>query len=304
MILINGKKIEEKINEVKKPIVFELVDTYFRRETIEDSNGNRVSRRRAAETVLFNPFCTIMDEKTNQTVELRYAETVNTRESIGGVINHYTPNKIVFTNGRLIVYPGQNDLYYFLMNCPWLEKDDKSNAGNAKFRINNQTKFAEKALEKRKTKRIAEDLILGSKGDALDIAELRMILSSYDEFAGDISNMADTQVRNELLTIMERDPEAFYDNALSVRTMSKATVQEAVALKRIEYDANTNKWKWTSPAKAGNSEIVAVPAGQDKLTWFADWLFDKDRTNVLDEIKKQVAEAKSSKKKEKESVFV
>jgi hypothetical protein len=285
MLLINGEISKKPVTKINKRVTFVLTEQYSRNEVVGDSLGNTRQRKKLANNVTFDPFCTVYDKELNQQVELRYAERAQPKSTPTGVITIYEPRKVTFTNGVLSVEPGQSDLYHFLVNNDLFEKEDGSNAGRAKYRMLDAGKKADRTVAQKKLRRMAEDLIIGPAGSRLRETEQRRLLLAL-EYHGNVDSMTANQVAEVLLELAEKEPERVFNTAKSKKTDVLAVIQECAAEKEIFWDDTTRHWRWKHNKNGDAKSIAVVPNGKDKMDWFVEFLTKDDNTNVFEELVK------------------
>lgn len=272
MLLKNGQRVE-KLPRLTKIAVFELTEGYSH---FDKKNQKMIK----SNTFTIPSFYTKYDKDANDTVEIRYAETEQPYVDASGKTNKkYSPNKVKFVKGVLIVQPSQPDLYQFLIDNPFLETN-----GGKKIRLKDPVVIAGKSVADKKLLFEAQQLIFGGK-EGLSEKELRRVLVSAGN--GDAEELDIDIVKNELTILAEKDPIAFVKMCQSKDRDTKVAFVNAVKKGILAFDEKTQRLKW-GPASGGKGDIVAVPRGKSVGEWLVDWLLNVDNTGVLNQINAQL----------------
>ncbi len=286
MILIDGER-KTDLPKLKRPAVFKLNHKY---------RGINNAMSPAEETIVrhkgFPTFCHI-DDPEKGGVEMRYTKSVQPKqEKGGGTIPIYTPTRIEFLMGFIVVLPNQPDLYYFLKNSPWFSEDESKNS----FYEVNKSKDADKNVSKVISTFNAQQYVLGDK--ALDPKEKKRVAVALGALG--VDQMGPSEIDNYLLGFIDQDANKFLEEVQSKKLDVKVLVNEANNYGIIKY--NGREWGWVDD-EGKFSTIVAVPRGMDSLPmdWFIEWLLDTDNTGVLQEIEKRVASDDSTEPVESEN---
>ncbi len=269
MLLKNGQR-ENNLPKLKKQVVFELTDKYSH---YDKKNKKMIRTNRLTEPASYLKY----DEKSNDNVEIRYAETETPfTDATGKLGKKYYPPKITFAKGLLIVKPTQPDLYEFMINNPELESN-----GGKKFRLKDPIVAATKSVATKQLLFKAQQLILGDKNVALSEKDQRRILLASGH--PDVSEMDIELVKETLLKIAEADPIKFIQTCSSKQTDAKGAVVLAHKAGFLACDTDKQIWKWGANSGA-DGNIVTVPRGQSIGDWFTDWLLNTDNSGVLAQI--------------------
>lgn len=274
MLLVNGqRKPGEELPTLKTKYVFELTEAYSN----YDEKNKRTTK---ANVFMMTPSYTYYDKKTNDNVEMRYAETeVPYQGGDGKMGKKYSPNRVLFIKGLRVVNTDQPDLYEWLINHPGFEGENKK--GPFKFRLISAEKKASKSVFDKTAKFEAMALIMGEK--ALKEPALRRILISFGE--GGVDDMTPDQVKDSLLKRAESTPHDFIKACMSNDIDIKVLIHDARQQNKLDFVQKTNKWVWGTKAGASaETEIIAVPQGRKAVDWFIEWLMRGDNTGVLNEL--------------------
>jgi len=266
MLLVNGKR-KEDLPKLAKSVEFRLLNGTYEDPRVMDAQGNKRVRKNLIYRIptVYVKFV----KELNQNVEYRYAVQeipIKTGKEEG--TKRYTPDKIVFTSTTLVVTPAQPDLYEFLKNSPWVEKEGNS---RALFKEMNPINDSQSRLDKEALKIKAKRLIL--EEDALPEITLRRILES----TGDNGEYDMSVVRDKLLNVAEKDPKTFLNSVGSKDTELKALITELSNKKYIGFNPDRKQWQWGEATKDKGNTIVACPAGKNETDWLIDTLFREEQ---------------------------
>jgi hypothetical protein len=267
MLLVNGRK-KDNLPKMAKAVQFELLGCSHEDPRIIDAKSGKP---RVRKNLIFRlPTSYVrFNKETNQNEEFRYAIQeipIKTGKDEGS--KRYTPDKIVFTSGTLIVRQEHPDLYEFLRNSPWTEKE-----GNLKplFREVNPLGDSQERITKEKQLNRAKRMILDD--EVVPEITLRRVLAS----TGDNGDYDIDIVRDRLLTIAEKDPVGFVKMIGSKDTELKALITDLCDKNIIGFNPDKKQWQWGEKTKDSGNQIVACPAGKNETDWLIDTLLREEQ---------------------------
>lgn len=276
MILINGiRKDAKEIPALKKRAVFELMPQFT------DVNINIESRKtKEKRSSYYGMPTTYVANIDGDNSEVRYAqrESVSTNQS-GAANKTWHPNKITFIGGVLMCEVRDNDLYWFLMNHPKLNREGVQ---NPVFRLVDHVADAKAKREIQIDKFRALSIINGD--NAKDMFDLRRLYGALG-LGGNVDELDDSQVTVALSSYAESDPKGFLEKVNSADIDIKSMLSDAQSRGVIKIDTASKKITWGSASlKDNGSLIVSVPAGRQIDEFFVEWLLRTDSSGVLNEI--------------------
>lgn len=280
MILINGEKMNPNdIPNLKKRAVFQLMGTYTRQEY---DKKDRRYRTINAQSFSFPTSYVMYDERRGESVEVRYAVTETPSVSMDGKqFKKYQPHKIIFEkNGMKIVDPKDKDLYFFMMNCPKLDKGDGK--GTPSFYLVSPEKNATNNRNKQLMEYTALSMLIGPTKKSM--YEQRRLVEALG-LSVDVEQMSDDMINTALTTEAKADPEGFIAKSQSAEINIKVLLAGARKSNFINYNVANKKWTW-GIAISGSAarDIVVVPVSRDPEEYFIEWLLRTDNSGVLNEI--------------------
>ncbi len=294
MILINGEKMPaDQIPELKKRAVFKLMGTYTRQEY--DKKDKRY-RQINAQSYTFPTVYNMYDEKRRETVQVRYAlSETPTLGSDNKQFKKYMPHKIAFQpNGMRMVGPEENDLYWFMMNCPKRDKGDGK--GSPSFYLDSPESTAKVKRNDALLEHTAVSMLIGPTKKSL--YEQRRLIEALG--LGDVNDMTDEMVTTVLISHAKTDPQTFLNKTSSAEINIKVILSGARKSNFIEYVIGNRKWVWGKavPGSAAR-DIVVVPVSRDPEEYFIEWLLRTDNSGVLNEIQILVREVEEKRERAK-----
>jgi hypothetical protein len=279
MILINGeKKPANEIDSLPKRAVFQLMGQYTRTEY---DKKNRKDRKINAQSFSFPTSYVMYDPVKGENVEVRYAVTETPSVSMDGKqFKKYQPHKLFFQkNGRFFVETKDKDLYWFMMNCPALDKGDGK--GNPSFFLVSPEKTATQKRENQLLEHRALSLLIGENKRSM--YEQRRLVEAFN--LGNIDEMDDNMINTVLVDHAKADPASFIQQIGSQEINIKVTLSTARKAKYIDYNISNRKWVWgvAVPGSAAR-DIVVVPVSRHPEEYFIEWLLRTDNSGVMNEI--------------------
>lgn len=292
MILINGEKMNPNdIPNLPKRAVFQLMGEYTRQEY---DKKNRVYKTINAQSYTFPTSYVMYDKARGENVEVRYAVTETPSVSMDGKqFKKYMPHKISFqSNGRKFVDPKDKDLYWFMMNCPKLDKGDGK--GNPSFFLVSPEKNAKADKEKELMEFTAMAMLVGPNKKSM--YEQRRLAEAFR--LGSIDDMDDNMVSTALIKMAKVDPSDFIAKAGSAEINIKVMLSSARKRNYVAWNESTKKFTWgVAISGSAGRDIVTVPVSRDPEEYFIEWLLRTDNSGVLNEIQLLVKDADQKKAK-------
>ncbi len=279
MILINGDKMNPKdLPQLPKKAVFQLIGKYSRQEY--DKKNRRYFQINAQSFILPTSYTTHLEER-GETVEIRYAKTETPQyTSDGKNVKKYMPNHILFQkNGMLIVNTQDNDLYYFMLNCPKLDKGDGK--GNPSFILVNPQKNATDEKLNFRIEHEAVSMLIGK--DRKNMYDQRKLAEAF-QLDNDVDQLSDEMVTTLLIKHAKKDPRKFLNLISSAEINIKVCIAMGKKNRIIEFETPTRKWKWAEAVNSAVKDIVVVPVSRDPEEYLIEWFLRTDNSGVLAEI--------------------
>lgn len=306
MIEINGKvltnaEVIEKLGErITRPIEFKLCEQ-FKSSLRYTARGTTSWVTRYVETFGLNNRAEVRDfENGGNDVVIYFTQIVGDpnkplerRYIVGDTIN-----KVQFNRGLLSVNEGQEDLLLFLRineqcqtNDAWAKTDT---FGNQKYKPTKAFLYKEIIPEKENEQSYdLTHLRLRAQTAAFDpkrISSEAAIIMATGYQMPEARYKGEKAIRQFLYDKATADPEQFLKNMSSSSFDLTAIVQSALEFNIVKFDAPYYRWAIDNPKKYGDGRICQVPAGKG-IEWFVQWLRETDKSGVLEELKKKVAEA-------------
>ena len=206
--------------------------------------------------------------------------------------------KIEFNKGFLTVEPGQEDLLLFLRS----HEQNKTNTVWSKVdgfneQIYKPTKaFLFKEIIPEKEDAASYDLThnrLKAQTAAFDPKRIPMnkaIVMATAYGLTDAKSKGEKGIRKFLYDNATANPDQFLTDMASNAFELKATVQSALSLRIIKFDAPYIQWTDRKAKKFAEGRICQVSAGMNPIDFFVQWLREKDKSGVMDELKRMVDE--------------
>jgi len=262
-MLLVDKKQKQNLPKLGKSRRFELLNSQYEdNRVINKRSGKKHIRKNV--TYRLPAVYTRFNKDTNQPEEYRYAvREIPVRTGKEAGITRYAPDKITFTSSTLVVSVDQPDLYEFLVQSPWIEKDGNN---NPKFRELDPVRDSVSRLEKEKIKNKAKSVILNDVHPELT---LRRVLAAL---LGDSTEHHIDIVKDKLLTFAESKPKEFLDAIGSKDTEIKSMITELTHKQVISLNPDKRQWEWGAKTADAGNMICQCPQGKNETDWLVDTL--------------------------------
>lgn len=277
MILINNEKSTGiKFPTVKKVKVYELVEAYhtydpYSKRTVKPSKFSLL------------PFYTRFNPEKNESEQLRYVESTNVaQDGKGNIMQKHLPHRLIFTNGLLVVPIDRPELVYFMDNHP---DNEKVGGSRSVFREVNKEQFAQKKVNERRMKFMAEQLLYGEK--PMSESKMYKVLAAHN-VGVDVSEFTAAEVLQQLSVYAEQDPEQFVKTAQGSDIDIKWVISECVKNQKLKFVKKESKWVWGDMTMTPDGEVVKVPQGYNELDFLVSFLIKQENIDTLTELELQL----------------
>lgn len=270
----------EQLKKITKSVVFELTGQYRApKGRVKDHLGK--NREQVAKQVTIPSTFTIFEQDRGDVVQYQYANSVQGKEVGGKMTNVYSPHKLFFHAGKMVVKPEQPDLYTFLMLNPSLV----GNGGKPKFKKIDLSQEATTELAREQAIYEAKKIILDKEqGWAYD-----KLVRIAVNLGANVNDMDENMVKNFLMSSAKKDPVKFREVCYSPFGDMKYLITQNKNQAFITFNDNTREWLWAEKMGTNNGMLIAnTPPGMDPISWFMDFVSREKNATLLEELKKNV----------------
>ena len=237
------------------------------------------------------PFYTVYDPATSETVMIRYVTTLQRK---GKDEVDYLPDLIEIDHSGIIKTTSKDaDLNYLMSVHPQNLSNPHRDQDKAMiFMTEDKGKIAKEKADKERSLSDANDYIFRLATIA-KLKEMAKVLEMQN-----VEDMEDDEVRIELQIIAKKHPVFFMSKLNDASNATMALIQDALDAKIIKFNEEDQKWEYVTVAPGKESKIMVVPAGQEKTMTFARYLNHIDKHSNKENIS-ELLEAIPKKKSNK-----
>ncbi|OHC00344.1 MAG: hypothetical protein A2Z57_04435 [Planctomycetes bacterium RIFCSPHIGHO2_12_39_6] len=270
----------EELTKINKSVTFELTEQYRApKGRVKDhlkKNRDQVAKQLTIPTV-FSKY----DSVKKDVVQYQYANSVQQKEVGGKMMNVYSPHKLFFINGKLIVGPQQPDLYTYLLLNPSLE----GNGNRPKFRKIDLSERALSELAKEQALFEAKKIILDKEqGWAYD-----KLVRIAVNFGANTEGMDEAMVKNFLMTKASENTTSFRDMCVNPFVDMKYLIGQNKNKAFIAFNEGNREWTWSTAMGTNNGMLIAnTPSGMDPVGWFMEYLSRAKNNTLLEQLKNNI----------------